>query len=573
MLSEDSFIRRHKILTVLIVLVILILLLVIRVFSWRFGPHYTYSLDLMIPADGKPTEEPGTLEVGVAKREITIDLSRYDTWVDGNNNNEYDIWTDTLTPRQKMLFAAVNRFAKVYDPQKAAQSGDSYVDRNGNGRFDTAWVAGFGVNRPAKGVHDPQWVRALALRNNGVTVALVSIDAIGLFLTDILDIRKAVNPAFKIDHIVISSTHSHEVPDTMMGMWSGPVPLLNYDPSYIASIKQKAVEAIEEAVASLTPADMRVATVELPMEGFVHDSRKPIVLDTNAYAWWFTRAGTQTTIATMVNWAQHPEALGGDNPYLSSDFVHYLRQGMEEGVPDPNGEKGLGGTCVYFQGPQGGLANPLHVTVPKRDGSGSIEEDSFEKAEHMGYNVALNALRALRGPNAWVNEKPMLAVAAKTFKAKMDGMFRYAIMLGFIHPGYYWGGYAKTEVNAIRIGDVMVSTVPGELYPEILIGGVEAKPGRDFEIPPVEVPPVRTEQTRYAKQAATFGLANDEIGYIIPKSQWDTKPPFVYDRSQYGEQNSGGPEVGPAIHKAMTEMAARVNKTYENVPPRVAASR
>ncbi|HPU98870.1 MAG TPA: hypothetical protein PLO53_13090, partial [Candidatus Hydrogenedentes bacterium] len=226
--------------------------------------------------------------------------------------------------------------------------------------------------------------------------------------------------------------------------------------------------------------------------------------ETNAYAWWFTRAGTQTTIATMVNWAQHPEALGGDNPYLSSDFAHYLRLGMEEGVPEPNGEKGLGGTCVYFQGPLGGLANPLHITVPKRDGSGMIEEESFEKAEHLGYNVALNVLRGLRGPGAWVNEKPMVAVAAKTFKAKMDGAFRYAIMLGFIHQGYYWGGYAKTEANAIRIGDVMVSTIPGELYPEILIGGIEAKPGRDFEIAPVEVPPVRSEQTRYARQAITW---------------------------------------------------------------------
>ncbi|HOQ89928.1 MAG TPA: hypothetical protein PLX03_07300, partial [Candidatus Hydrogenedentes bacterium] len=104
MFSEDSFIRRHKILTALIVLGVLVLLMVARVFSWRFGPYHTYSLDLMVPADGQPPAEPGTLEVGVSKREITIDLSKYDTWVDGNNNNEYDIWTDTLTPRQKILF-------------------------------------------------------------------------------------------------------------------------------------------------------------------------------------------------------------------------------------------------------------------------------------------------------------------------------------------------------------------------------------------------------------------------------------------------------------------------------------
>ena len=49
-----------------------------------------------------------------------------------------------------------------------------------------------------------------------------------------------------------------------------------------------------------------------------------------------------------------------------------------------------------------------------------------------------------------------------------------------------------------------------------------------------------------------IGLANDEIGYIVPKSQWDTKPPYAYDREkpQYGEFNSFGPEVAPQLHKA-----------------------
>jgi len=48
------------------------------------------------------------------------------------------------------------------------------------------------------------------------------------------------------------------------------------------------------------------------------------------------------------------------------------------------------------------------------------------------------------------------------------------------------------------------------------------------------------------------GLANDELGYIIPKSQWDKKPPYAYGRTkapQYGEENSPGPDVAPTIHR------------------------
>ena len=46
-------------------------------------------------------------------------------------------------------------------------------------------------------------------------------------------------------------------------------------------------------------------------------------------------------------------------------------------------------------------------------------------------------------------------------------------------------------------------------------------------------------------------MSNDMIGYIIPKSLWDVKPPFTYGNNKrpYGEINSLGPETGPTIHR------------------------
>ncbi len=54
------------------------------------------------------------------------------------------------------------------------------------------------------------------------------------------------------------------------------------------------------------------------------------------------------------------------------------------------------------------------------------------------------------------------------------------------------------------------------------------------------------------------GLANDEIGYIIPKRQWDEKPPFCYGRTsaQYGEVNSLGPDTAPLICEAFRQLVA-----------------
>ena len=59
---------------------------------------------------------------------------------------------------------------------------------------------------------------------------------------------------------------------------------------------------------------------------------------------------------------------------------------------------------------------------------------------------------------------------------------------------------------------------------------------------------------------ALLGLANDEIGYIIPNRQWDSRPPYAYGRAsaQYGEINSCGPEAAPIVMQAL---ANRVRDT------------
>src|SRR5690606_21524668 len=152
------------------------------------------------------------------------------------------------------------------------------------------------------------------------------------------------------------------------------------------------------------------------------------------------------TVATVVSIGNHAEAVGSRNNLLTSDFCHYLREGVERGVPDPNGVEGLGGMCLYFQGMVGGLMTPLHLEVPHRDGTRVIREDSFEKAEALGENLAIETVKALRGEGAFAVENPRVTVAARTVFAPVGGLFKYAIMLGLIHPGWY-GGKARTEVN------------------------------------------------------------------------------------------------------------------------------
>jgi len=51
------------------------------------------------------------------------------------------------------------------------------------------------------------------------------------------------------------------------------------------------------------------------------------------------------------------------------------------------------------------------------------------------------------------------------------------------------------------------------------------------------------------RERFVLGLCNDELGYIIPMSEWDEQPPFAYGRTgpQYGEINSTGPRTAPLL--------------------------
>ena len=113
----------------------------------------------------------------------------------------------------------------------------------------------------------------------------------------------------------------------------------------------------------------------------------------------------------------------------------------------------------------------------------------------------------------------------------------------------------KTEVGYLKLGELEVAAIPGEIYPELVLGKVQdpADPGADFPDAPIE--PAIYDQLK-SKHRMLIGLANDELGYFIPKRQWDEKAPFCYGlkKAQYGEMNSVGPEAAPVICGAFKEL-------------------
>ena len=104
----------------------------------------------------------------------------------------------------------------------------------------TVFVAGFGPNRKATGVHDPLKARAVVLAHDKQKLAFVSVDLVGFFRPDVLAVRQQL-PGFT--YVLVGSTHNHEGPDTL-GLW-GLTPLQSgVDAGYLAFVKAQIVKAV-----------------------------------------------------------------------------------------------------------------------------------------------------------------------------------------------------------------------------------------------------------------------------------------------------------------------------------------
>lgn len=451
---------------------------------------------------------------------------------------------------------------------------EPYVDLDGDGRWTPVWLAGFSMGRAATGVHDPLWARVLTFRKGDLRVALVSLDLVGFFHDDVLRVREAVAArGVGVDHVLVATTHQHEGPDTM-GLWGESIVSSGRNEAYIDQLIVQVADAVEEAARSEAPATLRVARGDAGR--FVADSRRPIVIDEAITAVEVADLGGDVR-AHLVVWGNHPEALADDNTLVTSDYPHYLRERLEAAYP--------GSRAVFFAGSLGGLMNPLGVPgCPDAQGEPTCRNGAFEKAAYIGEGAADVALAALRGPGAVAVEDPELALRRQSFLLPIGNLvFAGAFQLGILERRVFGpegqvlssaeverldleraldGGIRlHTEVNHLRIGPLELLALPGEVYPELWLeapaGGslVEVPEGSDHPEASVDAPlatflapsPFRT----------VLNQANDALGYIIPKTQYDVERPRAYEPDgQYGEQNSLGPDTAPLLHEAVRALMA-----------------
>jgi hypothetical protein len=362
---------------------------------------------------------------------------------------------------------------------------------------------GMGVPRPSRQKRGELTARAIVFRKGDVSVAVVSLDLIG-FPSVLGDRVRAKVSRIPPQNILIGSTHTHSAPDCYAfpdgkGGHTG-------DLNYMDLVCAKAAEAVNEAVDRLQPASIKVATGEAKGKiaynyyaPDLYDRRMSVIQAVSPKG---------APIATLVNYATHPEVFGNDVGICSPDLVGPLCESIEAKAGAP---------ALFMNSAQGGMvtADNRNLEQP-RDTQRAYWNDarSWNECLRIGHLMADEALRIVK--DAPDQKDPTLFCDAIRVRFPVESDIMWAVITG--SPLKYPHNDDRSidvRINLVNLGNAQVLTVPGEALPNI---GFYLK------------------RKMHGAHNLLFGLTNEAFGYILTKVDFHSFPRYDYvSRTSLGE--------------------------------------
>jgi hypothetical protein len=362
---------------------------------------------------------------------------------------------------------------------------------------------GLGVPRPAREKRGELTARALVFRKGATSIAVVSLDLLG-FPSVLGDRVRARVEGIPPENVLIASTHTHSAPDCYafpdgQGGHTG-------DLAYMDSVCRRAAEAVNEAVGRLQPAAIKVATGEAKGK-IAYNYYAPDLYDRRMGV--IQAVGRDgRAIATLVNYAIHPEVLGNEVGILSPDLVGPLCDRIEAQA---------GGMAIFVNGAQGGMVTADNRDLDRpRDKQRAVWDDSrsWEECLRIGHLMADEALRIVE--DAPERSDPALSCDAVTVRFPVDSDPIWAVVRGSpLKYPHNDDRSVNARINLVNLGDAQILTIPGEALPNI---GFYLK------------------RKMRGRHNLLFGLTNDAFGYIMTKVDFGSFPRYDYiTRTSLGE--------------------------------------
>jgi hypothetical protein len=353
---------------------------------------------------------------------------------------------------------------------------------------------GIGPSPPATKKQGELTVRALVLADDDTSVAIVSADFLG-FPAVLGDKARAQVKGIPPENILIGATHTHSAPDCY-GFPDGKGGT-GADLKYLDLVCARMAEAINEAAAKVQPASLKIATGEAKGK-IAYNYYADRLYDPRCHVIQAIGADGKP-LATLVNYAIHPEVLGSRQSICSPDLVGPLYDRLQA--------KGAG-IGIFVNSAQGGM-----VTADNRL-PGGRQARSWEECVRIGWLLADEAIRIVDG--APVQTSPKMSCAARTISFPVDSPELRAVMAASpLGLGTRDSGTITTRLNLVNLGNAQILTIPGEALPNI---GYYLK------------------RKMSGEHNLLFGLTNDAFGYILTRVDWNSFKVYDYvSRTCLGE--------------------------------------
>jgi len=348
---------------------------------------------------------------------------------------------------------------------------------------EPVYLCGYNLRKePARKVHDPLFVRALALDDGRRRFVIMEADLVGM---DAASVRREIAKATRLDPgcLFVGDVHNHASPI------SGALPKkaaadypTNQHTRWFKHFHKAVVQVVKDAVDSLQPVKLGAATgssrLAMNRRKCMKDLRSVITFDENAASQSFGEHKTRRPVklrefahvvrlganpagsidpevgilridtlggrplAVLINYACHGTSLGGRNASISGDWMGRMMTVVEDR---------LGVTPIFLQGAAGDI-NPR--VVGGLDGY----KDNFRKTAELGEEFAREVIRV------WNRIKPASPGAPAIRAVSAD------ILLPRCYRDLFRDFRNTTVVvptTAVRIGGVTWVNFPGELFHEI----------------------------------------------------------------------------------------------------------
>jgi hypothetical protein len=371
-------------------------------------------------------------------------------------------------------------------------------------------LGGYGerMNRPAEGVHDRIFAKALVLSDGHKKFALITVDIVGFPPTLKPELIQRLAGAWQPGQMMLLASHSHTSIEmnALNPQNTFQVPQLGlYNARVHQFVVDRLLEVLRQAEQKLVPVSLGTTTVAI--EGWNRNRRGGTVTDKDLTV---TRVDTAEgkPLAVLVNFTAHPTFMSGEDMQFSGDWPGHLQRTIESLVGD-------GVTAMYFNGAEGDQA-PI--------GRPDAGESRYERAERYGRDLGIVAWKQWQATKTSPNvplayHSHSIALSQPTLHPDFmkTGGAEYGLseklfneMLPVMFP-------SKVDSVSLRLGDLLVVGIPGEMAASL---GMKIKQ--------------EVGASTGAKNPVIGGLADQWVSYMLPTEEY-RKGGYESSVSFYGE--------------------------------------